>query len=383
MDNLEGDIVESQNDFIELATPDFVETYRNIKHLIFDGFIPVRLSIGDTNLTLKSIYPREFSYIEMIAPKKESERIPYYFLYSIVFLDGIEIQPHKKELHDPIVSVFNKMHAKTVEKIFNVLTDIQRYYSASYENLEGYLYEKESRYLWTIYKQSILGGFTNSWGYNTAQESWISFNQREDRKEQMDMDFNNAKFIVSALVGSKEVRKLDNLEKMRETEELRRRQEIRLKNKTQKLRLTPPVNTKEELVQELHKQMRGEKDLHDKIIERHEKIMADREKERNEKLAVARKIEALNKPKVQEGSKFVTAKEMEERLKSLNVSPKRQVNVSNEKYLDKLTQYQGKQPEPAPGPQFQGEKKSVFDPSVQKALEPAKKILDIGPKKPT
>src|SRR5271166_4988998 len=95
----EEEILDTQNDFIEIPTPEFDETYRNIRHLIYDGYIPVKLQVGNVELTMKSIYPREFAYIEHLA-EKEHEKIPYYFLYSIVFFDGVEVYQHRKELHE-------------------------------------------------------------------------------------------------------------------------------------------------------------------------------------------------------------------------------------------------------------------------------------------
>lgn len=389
----ENEVLDTQqNDFIEIPTPDFEDTYRNIKHLIYDGFIPVKLQMGDITLTMKSIFPREFSYIEHISFGKEVDKIPYYFLYSIVFMDGMEVYPHRKEMHDYMMAVFKGLDGKTVEKLYDVMTTIQRYYSWSYENLEGYLYENESRYLWNIYKESILDkGLIGGFGvYNTAQESWVIFNQREDRKEQMNLDFNNSKFIVSALVGAKEVRKLDNLEKLRDTEEMRRRQEVRLKNKTKQVRLSQPINTAQELIQELHRQIRGEKDIHDRIIEQHEQRMIEKYNEKKARLDDLRRIEVAKRPKVEQGSKFVSVEEMQDQMKALKdfkkipYLPEQKRNNYISKIRQTNTDKTSEEPE-THEPEVRTRphsKKSIFDPEVQKVLKTEKGTTRQVPPKP-
>ena len=57
--------LESQNDFIEIQTPDFEDNYFQVKNLIFDGFVPVRINFGNSNFVVKALNPSDFKYIDL------------------------------------------------------------------------------------------------------------------------------------------------------------------------------------------------------------------------------------------------------------------------------------------------------------------------------
>lgn len=379
-DNL---LLEQQEEFLEIPTPDFEDTYRNIKHLLFDGFIPVRLNFGPVKMVLKSITPLEFSYIDLVATKPE-EKLPLYFLYSTVFLDGIEMIPLRKSLHDDFQELFSKFSSKTFEVISETIGTIQSYYYKSYDDLEGYLYERESRHKWDVYKESALSmglvGGLKGLGLNTAQEVWVSFNHREDERVAHEIAFSHAKFIASSMVGSKEINRIERVERLRWVEELRRRQDVRLKNKTEKIKLSGPVNTAEELVQELERQIRGELDIHDKIILQHEQNLVEAAEFRRASMGSMKNqmSQAIKESKALMGeSKAVTQKEIEEELAKLG-NIKVNYNEDYDHYMTKIEQTQKRVGKAAQSVQDSAQKiskqvdkvrKSIFDPEVQKTLK--------------
>lgn len=370
---VDGYLLEEQDQFIEIPTPDFENTYKQIKNLIFDGFIPFRIQFFGMNLVMKGLNPEEYRFIEMVEPEAV-RRIPLYFLYSIVFVDGDSLLPHRSELHGDFISFWMKLPSKVCEYLVNIVQAIQTAQSDCYENLEGYLYENESRYLWNVYgkkavRNKLIKG-VDLIGMNTAQESWVLFNSREDLKEEQDRLFDHSKFIVSGMIGGKEIKKIETSENLRQREEKQRRQDIRLKNKKDKIKLGPSLNTADELVKELERQIKGEKDIHDQIIDQHEQklreFMAVRRAEMEQLASIRDEVEKS------EGSKPVTSEEMRKIIDE--VAPPIDLIMSADHYTSKIEQTSISKPESeAPkrskkiGDMKPG--KSIFDPEVQKELD--------------
>lgn len=376
---VDGYMLEEQEQFIEIPTPEFDSTYNNIKHLIFDGFIPFHIQFFGMNLVMKGLNPEEYRFIEMIE-RDINRRVPLYFLYSIVFIDGQSVLPIRADIHEEFTKFWFQLPVKVCEYAINIVQAIQNAHSDSYENLEGYLYESESRFLWNVYgkravRNKLIKGIELI-GMNSAQESWVLFNTREDLREEQDRQYDHSKFIVSGMVGGKEIKKIESNESIRQKEEKQRRQDVRLKNKKDKIRIGPSLNTAEDLVKELERQIRGEKDIHDQIIDQHEqKIREIMEVRRSE----MQQLSALNEEfRRSEGSKPVTPEEMK---KVIAESEKPvELRVAEEHYSTKIEQTaisRNKKPDGVNPPKARtiGDMKptkSIFDPEVQKELEKMK-----------
>lgn len=375
-------LLEQQSEFVEIPTPDFDDSYRNVKALVYDGFIPVRAQINGMDCVLKALNPNEFRYIDLLT-NKDQDKVALYFLYSAVMLDGLEVLRSRENFHSDVIEIFRTLPSATVNRISRLVLDVHKYYSSCYDELEGYLYEDESRYRWIVYKReamnaTVLHGLPKL-GFNTAQEVWISFNQREDMREEEERRFAHSKFIASSMVGSKEIKKIELRERMRWSEELKRRQEVRLKKKTDRIVLTKSLSSAKDLVDELHRQIRGEKDIHDKIIEQHEAELAKLADKRRRDLEEL-KIQAAMKwsasdPNVMGGSRAITQKEMDTRTSEINNQKWQIVSEDAEKYLNKVAATSTMRGNVAPNEgqvQTPDGKRSIFDTEVQDALRKLK-----------
>lgn len=379
VDVADGYLLEQQEQFIEIPTPDFENTYKYVKHLIFDGFIPFRADVFGTPCVFKALTPSEFRLIEILE-SDPVRRLPYFFLYSLVFVDGCCILPHRSDLHEDAVRLWNLFNVPVTNFFIERIQAMQNAQADCYGNLESYLYEGESRYLWLIYKQQALKNKMvpgiELIGLNTAQESWVSFNKREDLKEEQERMFEHSKFIVSGMVGGKEIKKIETSERQRQLEEKKRRQDVRLRNRTDKIQLGPSINTAEDLVKELERQIRGEKDIHDRIIEQHEKSLRDFMDNRR------KEIEHLSSVKMSQpdqGSRSVTPEQMQ---KLIEESEKPiETMVSADHYTSMIEQTalsKTSSPIEVKSPTKSKtigdmKPKSLFDPEIQKELEKLKK----------
>lgn len=371
-DSAEGFLIEQQNHFIEIPTPDFEKTYTHVKSLIFDGFIPFKASFFGVSCVFKALTPAEFRFLEILE-SNSIKRLPYYFLYSLVFVDGICVLPQREQLHEKIVELWNRLPIPASNLIIEIIQAIQSAQFACYENLEPYLYENESRFAWFVQggdavKNRMIRGYEII-GLNTAQESWIAFNKREDIREEQERLFEHSKFVVSGMVGGKEIRKIEASEQMRQTEEKKRRQEIRLKNKIAKNKLSAPLNTVEDLLAELDRQIKGEKDIHDRIIEQHEKQLRDLQERRLRDIEMA--VAASKNQPEYEGSRSVSPEDMQKVITERNNLPV--PSQAMEHFLDKVKQTSSLGNEYAVDQKSQKigdmKPKSIFDSEIQKELE--------------
>lgn len=367
-----NELLEQQSEYIEIPTPDFENTYKNIKSLIFDGFIPVTLNICDYPVVVKALSLNEFRYIDILGTSDE-DKIALYFLYSMVLFDGESVIPIRKQMHREAIEIFRTIPTAGLNQVSTLINSTQRYYNSNYETLEAFLYEHEARAQWVISKKealnkTLLYGHSDI-GWNTAQEVWIGFNQREDKRETDDRDFSNAKFIASAMVGDKEIKKISIREQLRWTEELKRRQGVRLHKKEHKLVLSNPTYTAKDLVGELLRQIKGEKDLHDKIIDEHERklaVLSEKRAKDFEEAQIKAAMAITQHGALSGGSRPITQQEMNDHLKKVNT---KKINVdtdSSNRYLEKVMSTTRSTVAAPP-------QKSIFSPEVQDALKKLKK----------
>lgn len=222
VDAADGYLLEQQEQFIEIPTPDFENTYKYVKNLIFDGFLPFRANVFGTPCVFKALTSSEFRFIEILE-SDPVKRLPYFFLYSLVFVDGSCILPHRSELHEDAVRLWGRFSIPVTNFFIESIQAMQNAQADCYENLESYLYESESRYLWLVHRNEavrnkLVPGIELI-GLNSAQESWLSFNKREDLREEQERQFEHSKFIVSGMVGGKEIKKIETSERQRQLEE--------------------------------------------------------------------------------------------------------------------------------------------------------------------
>ena len=135
-------------------------------------------------------------------------------------------------------------------------------------------------------------------GMNAFQEAWISFNKTLDEEEKYESEFSFAVLIASASnpKGSKKVQSSFNARKTELNDKRKsiarhgyREAEVKARGDW-----AAPVETREELVNELLRQIRGEKDKHDKVVDGYFDSLVEeienKEEEQQKRAEEARKI---------------------------------------------------------------------------------------------
>jgi arylamine N-acetyltransferase len=178
-------------------------------------------------------------------------------------------------------------------------------------------------------------------GINSVQENWIIINKRLDEENRYEMDFHNAILIVSASNG-KGAQSLQKsyTSRSRELKELRdeicklghvsKRKEEHDKERE---KWTAPVNTKEDLVRELYRQMSGKKDRHDLYMDRWIQDQKDKSESAKNKVVERQRefrknIETIEMGSM-ESSKPISAQELDRVLKEKKIRVKKDKDKSD------------------------------------------------------
>lgn len=260
------------------------EAYKELEKLLFRGFLQSVLSIDGVTVTIRTITPREDESIEewgnLYADnefERESIRVAFH-LFKIDAFYLLKIRDDEEKFRDLI----NWVRDLPVPFLTKILEEIGRLtyreiVVGSY--LSPYLYEDRSRSKWSVYKNHFLmdpklTGYagTELLGLNQYQEEWIEFNVKEDEKTQYEDLYGLAKFLGCFINPEAGKKAWEEDEKRKDWENYKR-------SEFKKGRIVKSLEfdgeSSEDLVKELHRQMSGEKDWHDLLIEEYESTLAE------------------------------------------------------------------------------------------------------------
>lgn len=261
-----------------LETPLGIVNFSDLKQLIFKCFIQLKSEYKKAfPIVFKSLNDNEIYRIKTLAGSPENptyhEKINlYYFLYSIYSINNVNILGQREAFLNEMVPFIKSMHPKLFNFIMNELFQLGQRVNEAIKLVERYSLEPDSRWLWVSLRDKSLNSAditgitgTEKLGYNICQLLWTYFNRKEDEKLEFERMWSCAK-LVASVINPKAIQKLNSHEENRKIEEKNRKEAIIYgKDYTPRFK----IETREELVDELEKQMLGEKDEHDLIIERH------------------------------------------------------------------------------------------------------------------
>jgi len=283
------------------------EGYQALSDLIFKGFLLTGMEIAGKRLVFKTINEREFRLIKLYSGfeggKAYMRRFnTNYIIFSTFLLDDENVLMKREEEYKEVREFFNNVPIILCNIVLNELMELRESAMEAVEFIEGFSYTDRSRRIWRQ-----CDGFPNSeeftgvpgtgkMGLNTYQENWVLINKMLDSEEKYNKDFSRSLFVASASnpKGVRSVR--TKFDSNVELTDKRRKRLAKLgsikKQKWSPKKWSAPVDTAEELVDELMRQMSGQKDRHDKFIEQHMNKIRERAEEKTrtvkEKLEKAR-----------------------------------------------------------------------------------------------
>jgi hypothetical protein len=325
---------------------DIERAYSNIEKIIVYGFLTARITVEGHDLLIKNITDKELRNSKLLIEDSDIKKESLHSLsYCVAFLDGYNLLNNRDEHIYNIVKFLNKLPNIIVLKIIKGINNLNIKYSESVNFLEGFSYTDRSRYLWHFfnpYNRSSYTGISglDSTGINSVQENWIIINKKLDEEDDYDQRFNNTLLIVGASngKGAQNLQKSYNYRK-RELKELRdeikkhghdlKRQE---ENDKKRDKWTSPLNTREDLVRELYRQMSGKKDRHDLYMDKwveiqKEKAEAAKKKVEERQNEFRKKVRSIDMSDV-EPSRPISTEELNRILKEKEVRDNRDRNKS-------------------------------------------------------
>lgn len=312
--------------------------YRDLENLIYKGFIPYKVQINGLNLVLKTVNDTEYERIKLMSGLDDDPRYVSYFninylFYSIFMIDGINILHSRENNYSDFIDVLQEFPSVFFKNFFSIFEQLTQRQNKCIIQVEQYVCEDESRYNWEFKKNLILNSTnhtsilgTEFLGINQFQRYWSILNIREDNKVKFKENYSLAKFLAS-FQDPKALRKIEQMDKTREEEEEKRKERIRVMGTEEEIKyLSDPTDTREGIVQALEKQMRGEKDDHDKFIEEYEKSIR---KQMLQKINEMQKIREARSRQIEDLGEEVKAISKDELLERLERNKKKKENVSN------------------------------------------------------
>jgi hypothetical protein len=210
----------------------------------------------------------------------------YFLIYSLLIIDGqYVLEDREKNLKD-LYEFFMSLSQDTYRAI---LKETEGLRTSSYDvikYLEGYTYTDDSRRVWKILNgkcpnEEVFTGIpgTGKLGINLHQEQWIYINRILDTSEEYDTQFGLALMVASASnpKGVKQIRsRHDSTTKNAED----RRKKLADVGCFDSKEWRPDgwavsVDTAEDLLAELDRQMSGKKDKHDVFMENYLRKMRE------------------------------------------------------------------------------------------------------------
>jgi hypothetical protein len=283
--------------------------YASVEEMLNPGFLAQSVAIGGVNLSMRSLFPGEYLLLRHRIGLTGADRQwkEWAIAMSVWMLDGQLL------LGDPNAPVrlresLRSMPKSGIDKLFSIYTVLQNQVRLAVELIEAFCYEDVSRMLWRMIgrdipsKDSVIGvPFVSTLGMNHVQRLWVAYNIAEDDRIQWQQEWAGAKLVASAH-SPKGVRRLNQREDgERKLEEERRKKVIeRMYYESTGKRVGEASGmvvyrsvTPEELVEEMHRWQRGEKDFHDLVVDSYKnqiraKHEADRQKHEERMRALER-----------------------------------------------------------------------------------------------
>lgn len=286
------------------------EVWKDVEPMLYRGFLTVSAEINGIFFVFKSLNHREFELLKFCGetgPRASQTFWNTFLAYTIFMVDGSNILPERDRWIPKFSSMFEGLPKEAKAKVIRYVGEINRRASVAVVLTEAYAMESISRYRWLQLRDLDLSSTavtgidgTQRLGLNWAQQLWRAINHAEDRNDQHEREWENAKFIGSCFAG-KGISKVYS----QDTERRRKDKEERVSRKDRLLRETllgekiAPATTTipgaimtgpktvDELATQLEHDLRGDKDWHDRVIEDHVTRIRERFSERRNQLEVA------------------------------------------------------------------------------------------------
>ena len=285
------------------------EVLKDVEPMLFRGFLCVSAEINGVSFVFKTLNHHEFELLHLLVDPGDQRGVRrfynHFLAYGVLMVDGVNILPDRDQYLPELIQVFGALDERVRRKVIRHMSEINRRASKAVVLTEVYSLESASRLRWSQYHKVDLTspsvtGFagTQNLGLNWAQLTWRAVNYYEDQREVVEREWENAKFIAGAFAGSKGLSPINSQDKQRRERERNERTDRRDKilrsvvlgedtsgkSTPEKVAPLKVARTVEELADQLEKDLRGEKDWHDRVVDAHYSRIREQQEHRKQQL---------------------------------------------------------------------------------------------------
>ncbi len=230
---------------VEIKVPDIYKqtdesVWQDLEQFLYTGFLASPAVIQGKTFVFKTLNHYELRNIQFMRsvnglPEERALFRSAFIAYSIFMIDGNNTIYDRPRHINRLIRTIGRLSAKVQEEIVENLAALNERSQTLLPLVEVYVHETRSRYRWLQVKQHavhmpLCTGIpgTDEIGMNACQQTWVALNHILDRNDEMERDWQNAKFIGSCFAG-KGIRSIDEKDKIRKEKDRTDREDLKMK----------------------------------------------------------------------------------------------------------------------------------------------------------
>ena len=284
--------------------------YKDVEEILAHGFLSHTMHLGSNHITLRSSLPDDLYYMNHLMHLPTSIYIRWMIAHHCLMINGYIVSINKQE--NQAFEIYNKWCKDLPNSVADVLfwniIGLRNREMRCLQLVQAYCCEDYSRHLWKTYNTD------KDWKRcSVIERLWQAYNKSTDQAEAFDLEWEHTKVIAGSM-SKKAFDSINNSMKENDRKNRERKQKIiedavnaalygkpeerekevlkvKLGDREYDLPVVQGSSSVEDMIQEMKKTMRGEKDYHDLMVEQYdENIRRNRNRmmaERREKLEQA------------------------------------------------------------------------------------------------
>jgi len=260
--------------------------YEDLRKLLYPGFLTHPVQVNGCAMALRTLSREDLFLLECRAQGTYGVEWQNWAIAASVWMIDGQVVLGQSDIQYDLYERFKVLPRAFREDLFSVFTGLMARVEKAMSRLEAFLYEDESRYLWSsegirmLEKPPFVGAPVLS--PNGIQKTWVTYNRYEDKRNDRKYWWGLSKFMVQPHA-PKGITKLNNSEKKEDEREESRRDQImdlaywvyrgvvvddKTRIQTRKgLEGLRQAETEEDLQTEMANWVAGKKDFHDKAVD--------------------------------------------------------------------------------------------------------------------
>lgn len=270
---------------------DVTKAYKIIERVISQGHDLVGLSLKGCSYVLRTLSSAEETEVQVRAGMDSllAHRYAWTMAYSTLSIAGVDcLRIRDEDVLQELYRHYLAMPSATFSKMYEAALDLTIRQDTASTLFGGYLYTPQSRFMWESFRSSggRWGVASPGAGTSLLRELWVRGNVMLDQEDASKSQWDVAMFLASAQNPKGAKDSATRLKSGRELQEAERKELARYGSRENRDLIldvvrgeqehwTSELSTREDILGELDRQMRGEKDKHDLFVEEYFRKQAE------------------------------------------------------------------------------------------------------------